>query len=130
MWSGIYQSPTPPSIGAWALVPLSYASGSGAARICQQGAKARDRSDRTGGGWGVSPSNDREILFWKFVHENGIFLHIKWVVYVVAYTNSLLFSFFFFFFLLADQRGGGGGAWLPCAPPSYASELRFGKQNV
>ena len=29
---------------------LSYASDSGVARICQQGAKARERSDRAGGG--------------------------------------------------------------------------------
>ena len=31
--------------GAWAPVLLSYASGSGAAKICQLGAKARERSD-------------------------------------------------------------------------------------
>ena len=40
----------PQSMGAWVLVPLSYASDSGAARICQQGAKARERSDQAGGG--------------------------------------------------------------------------------
>ena len=33
-------------------MPLSYASDSGAARICQRGAKARERSDRAGGGGG------------------------------------------------------------------------------
>ena len=35
--------------GAWALVPLSYASASGAAGICQPRVKARERSDRVGG---------------------------------------------------------------------------------
>ena len=33
-------------------MPLSYASDSGAARICQQGAKARERSNSAGGGCG------------------------------------------------------------------------------
>ena len=36
--------------GAWAPVPLSYASASGAAGICQPRVKARERSDRVGGG--------------------------------------------------------------------------------
>ena len=35
--SGIYQSPTPPGEGAWGLVPLSNASDSSAAKICQRG---------------------------------------------------------------------------------------------
>ena len=34
----------------WALVPLSYASASGAAKISQPRVKARERSDRAGGG--------------------------------------------------------------------------------
>ena len=38
--------------GGGVLVPLSYSSDSGAARICQRGAKARERSDRAGGGCG------------------------------------------------------------------------------
>ena len=33
-------------------MPLSYASDSGAARTCQQGAKAREQNDRAGGGCG------------------------------------------------------------------------------
>ena len=42
--------------GAWAFVPLRYASDSGAARICRrEGAKARERSDRAGEGVGRSP---------------------------------------------------------------------------
>ena len=45
--------------GAWALVPLSYASS--AAGICQPRVKARERSDRVGGGC-VSPSHGREIF--------------------------------------------------------------------
>ena len=92
MWRGIDQSPTPPVLnffysnqwggGGGDMGPsaLSYASDSGAAKICQQGAKARERSDRAGGGCGRggggSPSHDREI-FWKFGYKNGIFLHIK-----------------------------------------------------
>ena len=35
-----------------ALCALSYASDGGAARICQRGAKAREQSDRAGGGCG------------------------------------------------------------------------------
>ena len=67
MWGGIYQSPTPAfkivfysnqGGEALALVPLSYASDSGAARIYQRGAKARERSDRAGGGCG----HGREIF--------------------------------------------------------------------
>ena len=65
--------------GACALVPLSYASASGAARIFQRGPKrgseATERGECVGGV--VSPSHSREIFFWKFVYENGIFLHIK-----------------------------------------------------
>ena len=38
--------------GTWALVPLSYASDSGTARICQPRANARERIDRAGGGCG------------------------------------------------------------------------------
>ena len=38
--------------GAWTLVPLSYASDSGATRICHREAKARERSDQAGGGYG------------------------------------------------------------------------------
>ena len=54
---------------------LSYASDGGAARIYQRGEG--------------SPSHGREIFFSKFVSENGIFLHIRYlyyigVVYVVA----------------------------------------------
>ena len=62
----------------WGLVPLSYASDSGAARICQRGGggggKARVRSDQAGEVF--FPSHGREI-FWKFLCENGIVLHIK-----------------------------------------------------
>ena len=58
-----YQSPTPPffqkiillqSRGAGGMAPcaLSYASDGGAARICQRGAKARERSDQAGEGVG------------------------------------------------------------------------------
>ena len=45
-------------------MPLSYASDSGAAIICQRGAKARERSDQglAGGGCGVSPSHGRDIF--------------------------------------------------------------------
>ena len=62
MWSDIYQSPTPPSFeklfysnqggGSMAPCALSYASEGGAARTCQRGAKARERSDRAGEGVG------------------------------------------------------------------------------
>ena len=38
---------------------LSYASDSGAAKICQQGVKARERSDRAGGGCVPPPTVGR-----------------------------------------------------------------------
>ena len=41
--------------GGLALVPLSYASANGAARICQPRVKARERSDRALGGGGGGP---------------------------------------------------------------------------
>ena len=41
-------------------MPLSYASDSGAARICQQGAKARERGQGVGGCF--PPSHGREIF--------------------------------------------------------------------
>ena len=56
---GMQQSPTPPfknflysnqGGGALALVPL------GAARICQRGVKARERSDQAGGACGAPPT--------------------------------------------------------------------------
>ena len=52
----LYISCTPiKGAGAWTLVPFSYASDSGATRICHREAKARERSDQAGGGWeGVS----------------------------------------------------------------------------
>ena len=53
------------SMGGWALLSLnSYASDSGATRICQWEAKVKERSDQAGGGYGrgVSPSDGREIF--------------------------------------------------------------------
>ena len=44
------------------LVPLSYASDSGAARICQKGAKARERSDQAGGG-GIFENSGMKMAF-------------------------------------------------------------------
>ena len=47
---------------------LSYASDSGAARNCQQGAIARERSDQAGRVLkGFSPSHGREILLLKII---------------------------------------------------------------
>ena len=71
------------------MVLFSYASDSDAARICQQGAKARERSDRAGF---PPPTVGRfvKIRVWKrhfLAHE----MPLLGVVYVVAYsTNSLL----------------------------------------
>ena len=102
-------------VGAWALVPLSYASDSGAARICQRGNNlATERSDRAwrryGRGLPPPPPHGREIVR-KFVYENGIFLHIKYLLggrlCEVAYTNPLPSLLYMFLFLLT----GGGGAW-------------------
>ena len=46
--------------GGMGACALSYASDSGAARICQEGAKARERSERGEGA--VPPSDGREIF--------------------------------------------------------------------
>ena len=67
----VYKSPIYPPLflnsnlgRAWALVNLSHCGNSGAAKICQRRAKARERSDRAGGGCGreVPPSHGREIF--------------------------------------------------------------------
>ena len=71
MWSGIYQSPTSPfyfvysNQGGMALVPLSYASASGAARICQPRVKAMEQNNRAGGECerGFPPPTVRRYLF-------------------------------------------------------------------
>ena len=54
---------------------FSYASDGGAASIVNGGAKARERSDRAGEGF-PPPTVGR---FFKFVSENGIFLHIRYL---------------------------------------------------
>ena len=80
MWGGIYQSllysPFTPLKGNHGpLVPLSYSSDSGAARICQRGAKRGSKETKRGEGVG----GGREIS-WKFVYENGTFLHINSII--------------------------------------------------
>ena len=52
---------------------LSYASDSGAAKICQQGVKARERSDRAGEGCGRGVPLPRYI--WRFFYNSGIKCH-------------------------------------------------------
>ena len=84
MWSDIYQSPTPPffwklfysSQGGGGMAPcaLSYASDGGAARICQRGAKARERSDQAGGGCGRGFSPPTVGRFFKICVWNWHFL--------------------------------------------------------
>ena len=88
--------------GAWTLVPLSYASVSGAARICQRGAKAKRPSG--GGCERFPPSHGREI-FWNFMYENFIFLDIIMLLLgdrlcEVVYTNPLPPPFLHFFYFL------------------------------
>ena len=65
-----------PIKGAWALVPLSYASDNGVARICQQGGQS-EGAKRPSGGEDVGSLSHGNNNLWKFVYENGIFLHIK-----------------------------------------------------
>ena len=84
----MYQALTPPCSssftpisgggggGAWAIVPLSYASDSGAARICPLGSKlgseATEQGEGLGGGF-PAPTV-RSFFFLKYVYEYGIFL--------------------------------------------------------
>ena len=62
-----------PINGGGAFVPLSYASDSGAAKICQRGGGLMRGSEATDRGCLPPPTVGR---FWKCVYEKGIFLHI------------------------------------------------------
>ena len=81
MWSGICQSLTPPfkdffnvnQGAAWAPVAFSYASDMVQPGFVNGGPKGGSEATKRGeGGRAVG------IFFWKFVYENGIFLHIKY----------------------------------------------------
>ena len=50
--------------GGWALLPLSYASESGAARICQRGGQSegQKRTSERGGGGGEGVAHGREAF--------------------------------------------------------------------
>ena len=50
---------------------LSYASDSGAARICQQGAKARERNDQAGEGVGGGFTPLPRYI-WRFFFYSGM----------------------------------------------------------
>ena len=67
-------------------------------------------------GGGSPPPPPRREIVRKFVYENGIFLHIKYLLggrlCEVAYTNPLPSLLYMFLFLLT---GGGGGGMNPCA---------------
>ena len=49
----------------------------GVARIFNRGGKARERSDRAGGGCGRGIFPPTVGRFWKLVYKNEIFLHVK-----------------------------------------------------
>ena len=93
---------------------LGYASDSGAARICQKGAKAMERSDQAGEGVGG------EIFENSGKHAHEIPL-LGGILCEVAYTNPLIPLSIFFI----PINGGGG----PCAL-SYANESGAAKARV
>ena len=64
---------------------LSYASDGGAAMICQQGAKARERSDRAGEGVGGGfPSHGREIFFFNSCMKTAFSCTLNAIIRVVG----------------------------------------------
>ena len=124
--------------GGMAPCALSYASDGGTARICQQGAKARERSDRAGGGCG-SPSHGREIfhnLCLKTAFSctldtiirgslcSGIDQFPTLVLFFILFLMNLfqgnIFLFPFFFLLFYSPINGGGGHG-PLVHLSYSS---------
>ena len=120
---------------------LSYASDGGAARICQRGAKARERSDRAGEGVGGGFPLPRQGDFSKFVSENGIFSHIrylyqgqfmKWhrpipyscsffILFLMNLFQGNIFLFLSFFFCFTRRSMGGGGGHGPLVHLCYSS---------
>ena len=98
--------------GAWASVPLSYTSGTGAARTCQGGGGGKKRGR-------VFPSHGKEIFFLCMKTAFSCTLNaIIGGVYVVTYTNSILSPFFK---LLDDQQERGHGPLVP--PPLFATPV-------
>ena len=111
--------------GAWALLALSYASDSGAAKICQQGAKARERSDRAGGG-----------ELWEGVHSREIFENSGMKTTLSCTLNAIIRGkiivkysihesptppLWISFIPINGGGGGGGGCAWGRVPLSYAS---------
>ena len=95
-------------------MPLIYASDDGASRICQRGPKGGSEAIERGMVWVPLPRYGDEDLCMKTVFSCKLNVLLG-VVYVVAQTNSLLFSLFV---LLIDQRGWG---MAPLCPLSYTS---------
>ena len=108
---------------ALALVPLSYASDSGAARICERGPK------RGSGGrvWEGVPTCMKMAFSCtlNFIRDSlcsGTDQFPTLLLFLLKFVSGKhflylpphLFSSFFPFFLLADQQGG---PWPPCATP-------------
>ena len=103
-----------------------------AARICQPRVKARERSDRAGGGCGrgVPPPKVGRFLFENSCMKTVFSFSVSFLFFFIflsppffflspLFFFSPLFPLFpFFFFLLADQQGGGGGGGHgPLVPP-------------
>ena len=101
--------------GGMAPCALSYASDGGAARICQRGAKARERSDREGGGCG-SCTLDTFIRgslcsgIHQFPYSCSFF-----ILFLMNLFQGNIFLFPFCLLLFYSPINGGGGAWPPCA---------------
>ena len=77
------------------------------------GAKARERSDREGGGCG------REI-FWKFVYENDISCTLNGIIRGLVMWSDIYQSPtppFFWKIILLQSRGAGAWPFVPLAMP-------------
>ena len=112
---------------------LSYASDGGAARICQRGAKARERRSGGGCGRGVSPSHGREIfqnLCLKTVFSCTLDTFIRgslcsgahrpipyscsfFILFLMNLFQGNIFLFLSFFFCFTRRSMGGGGGMAP-----------------
>ena len=109
---------------------LSYASDGGTARICQRGAKARERSDRAGGGCGRGFPPPTVGRFFKnlclktafsctldtFIRGSlcsGIDQFPTLVLFLMIFFQGNFFLFPFFLLLFYSPINGGGGVMAP-----------------
>ena len=128
MWGGIiimYISFTPIKGDHGPLCILAIPVNSGAARDGPMGAKARERSDREGGGCG------REI-FWKFVYENEISCTLNDIIRGLVIWSDIYMYIpipytppFFWKIILLQSRGAGAWPFVPLDMPVDGGAARI-----